>query len=474
MTAPAGDTRSHTPDTSPPDDVEPFDDDQEEAAGASADGPQDADAGEPLALGTPAGQLAAGAGATVLVGGWALWELVGPLGLAVGGVTAAAGAGGYGYWRWRKAHPRRTSPASTTGGGGRGRGSPPPFRLGKFSSPFSRPGSRPGGRGSPPSGTSRRMTFGGPGRGGRPGTGLSALRTGPGSRTKRGGDRAQRRGDRTDRAGPAGRRVRFRDRGRPDAGGRGRGAFRPRLDGRPPGGRSGHRGPLRAAFNSARQRGRAINTEWTGATQALARSGARQAGRLWRWLFRKGRAWNSDTTEAGARLGQLAAALLRRHAATRAADAGADAEAAGAQPGTEPSPAAQPATSPAGDATPETTTEGSKRMTTANTFLMAAQEMPTAAAAWDTDDMMDMAAMADQLHEVPLAWATAFRIWAGKLMEEYPCHPDVVERIQDTYTAIARLGNDMTEVATLFRLKHEEDIARRLHPRRGEAKWNHR
>nr|BFE85852.1 hypothetical protein GCM10020093_084530 [Planobispora longispora] len=232
-----------------------------------------------------------------------------------------------------------------------------------------------------------------------------------------------------------------------------------------------------------------------------ARAGLRRAREAARWvdrrtggrLSRRAREVRAHIRErVGARLGRIAARL-------RALDAWAaeglahkawrwwrarrtsrrDPDPSARSPETEAEDSSHEIPEPEAESIPDAapnsdTPKGNNTVSSGNTFLVAAYEMTDAAAAWETDDMMEMAVMIDQLHEVPAAWATAFRIWADKLMAEYPCHEDVVETIRSQYEAIAQLGDGMQEISEVFRSRHQDDIHRRREPRAGEEKWNFR
>ncbi|MFI0425130.1 hypothetical protein, partial [Spongiactinospora sp. 9N601] len=132
-------------------------------------------------------------------------------------------------------------------------------------------------------------------------------------------------------------------------------------------------------------------------------------------------------------------------------------------------PAAHPAA-----ATTTTSTSTNTRGTSMSAFTLhtAAAELPAAASRYSTEDMMDVATHLDLLGEVPIAVANGFRIWAERLLAEYPVHQDVIERLQNIYSAQARLSAECQEAALVFRARHEYDIARRVAPRSGERKWN--
>lgn len=106
------------------------------------------------------------------------------------------------------------------------------------------------------------------------------------------------------------------------------------------------------------------------------------------------------------------------------------------------------------------------------TLLSAASELPQAAASYETEDMMEVAAHLDILREVPFNVAAGFRIWSEKLLAEYPIRAEVTEQLQELYSAISRLGIQCDEIAIMFRKYHQADIARREAPRTGEHKWN--
>lgn len=298
--------------------------------------------------GIPAGHLVVGAMSTFVLGGWALWEWLGATGLLLAGGAVAATGGGYGYLRWRAAHPDQARALGSALGFGRDRrgGRQGGGGHGLLDGLGGSGGGRSGGGRS--GGVGRRMSFGG-GHGGVLGGGHgrrsgassripSFLGAGSGSHRPTGRHVPLGRTPGTTAAGRAARQALARM-GNPLgalggrsggvssrlplgglAGGRGaglgrsggRGAFRPLLSGGAGGfsrtgglaARLAH-GTGSAAVRGARRaraHGRAVNSEWTGATQHLASGAGRHARRGWRKARQHGRAVNHAWTDAAKRL----------------------------------------------------------------------------------------------------------------------------------------------------------------------------
>lgn len=101
-------------------------------------------------------------------------------------------------------------------------------------------------------------------------------------------------------------------------------------------------------------------------------------------------------------------------------------------------------------------------------------ELPGITARYESQDMMQVRGHLQMLKELPLAAAAAVRMLTERLAAEYPLHENVVEELRRVHDALAEAANACEEVPTAFEAAHEEDIQRRLQPRTGEEKWDHR
>jgi hypothetical protein len=442
--------------------------DAEPAAPGTADPPPDraeadrADgervAAGPVDLGTPAGQLATGAALSVLLGGWLLyraggwtWVVLGAGALVALVVLAVVGRRA---WRRRGDRPGR-APA------GRSR----PFRPPSGSS-------RPGLGGRP-----RAAAVGGGRRGGGVTAALGRLLTGrrtarPRSAASSGADASGRGG--SGRTGPL-RRARKalaalirRRSDKPGATRRGSSAADRK--GRRPG--LIRRTIQRLTRRASAPRGRRASDPGVGGGEG-GRPGWIRRG--WRWL----RGCAARTRHGAKRVRALASRVWRRARRPPEPASPEPEQAAHASQGADAAvdAGAQEATAEAAP-TPETTTraatarEGASLMT-AFSLLNAALELPTAASAYESSDMMDVKGHLDQLPEVPIAVGTSIRLLTDRLAADYPIHQDVVEALRRAYESLGPAVEACNEAAGVFAASHEADIQRRLAPRAGEGKWNH-
>ncbi|MFI9558901.1 hypothetical protein [Nonomuraea endophytica] len=178
-----------------------------------------------------------------------------------------------------------------------------------------------------------------------------------------------------------------------------------------------------------------------------------RVARLWRWLRRRFSGQPAAVPEQADDLSSQE---------TEAADADGPQEApAIPDPESETSPRTTRATAPQGASM------------TAFSLLTAATELPTAAAAYESDDMMDVKGHLEQLHEVPVMVGNALRVLVERLAADYPIHQDTIEALQRAYESLQPTVESCREVATSFAASHEYEITRRLQPRVNEGKWNH-
>ncbi|WP_326646711.1 hypothetical protein OG884_18975 [Streptosporangium sp. NBC_01755] len=491
---------ANTPETPPPDE-EPWQEPEEPPAPHPPR--QDKTAkDEPPDMGLPAGQLLAGLLGTLTLGGFGLYQTLGALGLLAGaGGTAACGAG-YGYWRWRRAHPGRNrsrrergsksshhSPAggragrrmtfgATTGPGrtaaGRGRTSTSP-RMPSLSGRSGRAAGRhlfTGGRGSPGHHTGAFRP--------NPKHPVRSRAGGSGSRRAAGGavHHAGTVRVAAQRLASTGRTIRRR-------------AASPRLDAHAADLARRAVGGARGARHRLVQAGQALRRRT--ASPRLDQRAAEAARRAGRWIDQR-TGQRASTAWAAALEGGRAAAVTALRSRYRRWDAETVAALVAGwawltrrwrRPPANPTPCPPPEpAAPAAGATPAApqpqpapsvphpASAGRTPPMSSFTLLQAAIELPGAAAAYHSDDMMDVDAHMENLDEVTASVATGFRIWADRLRAEYPIHEDVVERLEEMYSSLAKIGAQAQEVSEVFKARHEKDIARRVTPRVGERKWN--
>lgn len=107
-------------------------------------------------------------------------------------------------------------------------------------------------------------------------------------------------------------------------------------------------------------------------------------------------------------------------------------------------------------------------------IITHATELPTIAATYESEDMMDVRGHMTMLRELPLAAGTTVRIWCERLAADYPLNQEPAEALQRVYEAFGAAVQACDEAAVIFEGSHEHDIQKRLQPRTNEHKWNNR
>ncbi|MFB4273008.1 hypothetical protein [Nonomuraea sp. GTA35] len=452
---------------------EPPDRTPQSPAPAPKESPGDDDAA-PVDLGTPVGQLAAGAVLVLVLGGWLLYRLGGwtLVLIVLGALVALAvlvvaapfiwralrrrGSGSGSRRSWPASGPRGTSAAARAprgGGAGGGRGG---LRsaLGRLM-----PGGRPRAPGA---------------AGGRAG-GHTA------SKDKRGW------------AGRAGRAIAAAARRLTHRSGREHAGGRDRRD------RAAHRGPVRrsaaAVARGARAAGRRVGSLLSPVGRAARRAGSvigrglRRAGRqadrvtggrlsrVWARIASAGwpRALLTRLARWDERLtGGLVAAVWSWWRRRKASDEDAEHASDGRSEDDEATvelPNAGTTSSTAATAAATTTTG---RSMSEFALVTHATELPTIAAEYESDHMMDVRGHMQMLRELPLAAGTAVRIWTERLAADYPLNADAAEALQRVYDAFGAAVEAADEALVIFEGSHEHDIELQLQPRVNEYKWNNR
>lgn len=433
----------------------------------ASDGTEASDAAG-VNLGTPLGQLAVGAVLVLLLGGWLLYRLGGWLLvlIALGGLIALAVLVVATPFIWRALRNRRS--------GGRS------GRSWQASSARRSPA------------VAARVPRGGA-KSGRSGlrSALASLRPGRRSRKSAAGGRAAGEKHKPSVARRAGRSL--------------AGAARRLvgLSGRSNHGSSGgngqarRRGPVRRAAaaigRGARATGRGVGSLLRPAGRAARRAGAALGGGLRRagsWANtasggRLGRAWARLRSASWPRAllarlarwdrrltGGLAAALWSRWR-RRKGDAAEHAEEAPGQDDqdtVELPTISQNTNQSTSSAAMAATTQGVAMSDFA--LVSHATELPTIAAGYESDHMMDVRGHMQMLRELPLAAGTAVRIWTERLAADYPLNQDAAEALQRVYDAFGAAVEACDEAVVVFEGSHAADIERQLQPRTNEQKWN--
>ncbi|MFE4061161.1 hypothetical protein ACFXP3_33540, partial [Streptomyces sp. NPDC059096] len=108
-------------------------------------------------------------------------------------------------------------------------------------------------------------------------------------------------------------------------------------------------------------------------------------------------------------------------------------------------------------------------------FEEAAAEMENAARSYEPDGAMEILAMVENLPQALTAVANTFRILAERSDSEFPLEKAVAVGFDDIHFALLQSVSASEELGPLFRLAHEQDIARHEDPRNGaeaEKGWN--
>jgi hypothetical protein len=452
---PAVDAAAPEPLAAPPAEDEPDVDHDRSLAAESDPAPAAESPGPQLDYGTPAGQLAAGACFVAVLGGWALYNAGGWLWVAIAGGALVALALVYVLARYRLPgwlrSERSTGRASRSGGAKGG------WRLGR------------GKQGRASTGGARTAVR--RGAGGR-GLGLRALlptrKGGASSSSKesggRRGSRNRGRGEGARRGAAAVRRVRqaLRSlrpgrRGGSAAGqGKGKGGRTGRADRKGRAERAGR--AVRAAASRMTRAWRWLDAKTGG--RASRAAAAVRGNRFLQRLLTRLRSWDQRLTDGAA------AAFWQR---LRRPHASADPELT-----IVPTEAANALISSAATTRSFATTGRGTTAMTDFSLVTHATELPTVAASYESDDMMDVRGHMTLLRELPLAAGTAVRIWTERLAADYPLEQQASEALQRVYDAFGAVVEACDEASVTFEGVHEADIQRRLQPRTNEHKWNDR
>lgn len=105
----------------------------------------------------------------------------------------------------------------------------------------------------------------------------------------------------------------------------------------------------------------------------------------------------------------------------------------------------------------------------------AADVMLQAASTFDPEHMSQFAILIDDLPDAMQTVQETLRVLAELSDERLPVDPRVVEEIGEGYRAMNRVVDSLSEVGTVFRRVHAEDIERNENPRNGvdgERRWN--
>ncbi|MFD3944072.1 hypothetical protein [Streptomyces sp. NPDC058579] len=190
------------------------------------------------------------------------------------------------------------------------------------------------------------------------------------------------------------------------------------------------------------------------------------------WLVHPGRRLYARLTQTAAE--QRAARDERIRAALQDDEAAIDAEAA--EDGSEHigDTAERPAgLVPAAPTTSSDTTEG--EIVSGFRFEEYAAEMEAAANSYEPENAMEILAMVEGLPAALTSVANVMRILAERADSEFPLEKEVADGFNDIYGALMSAVGVAEDMGPLFRVAHEQDIARHEDPRNGteaEKGWN--
>lgn len=108
-------------------------------------------------------------------------------------------------------------------------------------------------------------------------------------------------------------------------------------------------------------------------------------------------------------------------------------------------------------------------------FEEAAAEMENAARSYDPDGSMEILAMVENLPEALRSVANTFQILAERSDNEFPLEKPVADGFNEIFQALMNAVSAAEDLGPVFRICHEQDIARHEDPRNGpeaEKGWN--
>lgn len=108
-------------------------------------------------------------------------------------------------------------------------------------------------------------------------------------------------------------------------------------------------------------------------------------------------------------------------------------------------------------------------------FEEAAAEMENAARSYDPDGSMEILAMVENLPEALRSVANTFQILAERSDNEFPLEKPVADGFNEIFQALMNAVSAAEDQGPVFRICHEQDIARHEDPRNGpeaEKGWN--
>ncbi|GAA2994105.1 hypothetical protein [Streptomyces fulvorobeus] len=108
-------------------------------------------------------------------------------------------------------------------------------------------------------------------------------------------------------------------------------------------------------------------------------------------------------------------------------------------------------------------------------FEEYAAEMESAAQQYEPESAMEILAMVERLPDALTSVANVMRILAERADSEFPLEKDVAEGFSSIFGAVMSAVAVAEDMGPLFRLSHEQDIARHEDPRNGteaEKGWN--
>ncbi|SOD76276.1 hypothetical protein SAMN06272781_4103 [Streptomyces sp. 1222.2] len=188
------------------------------------------------------------------------------------------------------------------------------------------------------------------------------------------------------------------------------------------------------------------------------------------WLMYPGRRLFRRMVDAAAE--QAAERDENTRKALREQEAAADAEAAEDGTGGIADQVARPA---ANVPTPATSQVSEGDNVSGFRFEEAAEEMEQAANAYEPENAMEILAMVEGLPAALTSVANVMKILAERSDSEFPLEKEVADCFNDIFGAVMSAVAVAEDMGPLFRLVHEQDIARHEDPRNGpeaEKGWN--
>jgi hypothetical protein len=113
-----------------------------------------------------------------------------------------------------------------------------------------------------------------------------------------------------------------------------------------------------------------------------------------------------------------------------------------------------------------------ERITSMPAHISEATDVLSQIGNWEPESATDMESVLSQLPELPEALGQALNSIAEKLSSDYPVDEAVPEILRDAASHISGTSDQLAEVHSAFRSRHEDDLRRIEEPRPNEKIWD--